>query len=836
MYIFTTLNRLMQEQNYIGKGWLVVLLLMVAYSAIAQLKSTVAERVTIPPKIDGIPDDSCWARLQSTATDFVQYEPVNGSLPYRQTEVKMVYNDRSVYFCAILRDTDKDSILTEFSKRDEERINADDFAIEISPFNDGINGYGFKVTAAGVQIDYKITSDSKDYNWDAVWRSEVNITPEGWVVEMEIPYSSIRFPKTEVQSWGINFWRQIRRSREYSTWSFIDKTVDGQLSQMGIVKGIENIKSPLRLSATPYISGYLNKESDLQKFSYSFNFGMDLKYGINESFTLDLTLIPDFGQVQSDDEVLNLSPYETYYGEKRPFFTEGTELFSKGGIFYSRRIGGRPRDYYTVLQNLEEGEEIVRNPGETNLINATKLSGRTNSGLGIGVFNAITGATEALVADSLGNIRSVVTQPLSNYNMFVLNQSMKNNSSISFFNTNVASHQYSANVSGGEIKLLDKNRSYALVAKGISSQHYTRELHPALGYAYFLRFSKVSGNFRFDLSRNSLSDTYDINDMGYLTYNNFESSSAGVSYSIYNPFWIMLNWHNNLSLSYNNLFAKTDYNSRFNSLIINFQSNTTFKNYLSVGFNINGTPIDRYDYFEPRVDGRRFLRAPYISSSIWLSPDYRKRFVVDLRGGYSYSSMFSNNSYNYNIGPRIRISDRAFVVYGFGNWITNNEPGFVSYTNDSILFGLRDVVTFENKIEGRYIFSSKSSLSLRVRHYWSQVEYKDFYNLEMEGELSPIDYIYSLSSNEYINTDDYNHEADINYNAFTIDMTYYWNFAPGSELSIVWKNQLHTSSNQIITNYYSDVERMFENPYFNSISLKFLYYFDYQYIKKIKKP
>ncbi len=216
-------------------------------------------------------------------------------------------------------------------------------------------------------------------------RVHAKITDEGWVAEIEIPYSALRFPNNDLQTWGINFAREIRRIREISSWNFVDKKIDGILNQSGVVTGIENIKPPLRLSFEPYLSTSLLKEPESNAWDFKFNGGMDLKYGISESFTLDMTLIPDFSQVPSDDQVVNLGPFETYYSEKRQFFTEGVELFSKGDVFYSRRVGSEPMGYDDIEENYPP-ENIIENPEQTQLLNATKLSGRTSSGTGIGDF------------------------------------------------------------------------------------------------------------------------------------------------------------------------------------------------------------------------------------------------------------------------------------------------------------------------------------------------------------------------------------------------------------------------------------------------------------------
>ena len=223
---------------------------------------------------------------------------------------------------------------------------------------------------------------------------------------------------------------------------------------------------------------------------------MDLKYGITESYTVDMTLIPDFGQIQSDDIELNLSPYEIRYNEKRQFFTEGSELFAKGNLFYSRRIGNTPADYDAIYDEIGEDEVVTKNPNETRLINATKLSGRTNFGLGIGVLNAMTANTYARVlTQDTGEERKVLTQPFTNYNMVVLDQTLFSHSYISLVNSNVSRRVHHANVTAVDFKFADKTNTYCV--SGISGYSWIRsQQQTQTGYKLLLDGGKISGNFQ----------------------------------------------------------------------------------------------------------------------------------------------------------------------------------------------------------------------------------------------------------------------------------------------------------------------------------------------------
>ncbi|MGZ5210492.1 MAG: DUF5916 domain-containing protein, partial [Kaistella sp.] len=396
-------------------------------------KKITALQITQAPKIDGILDEAVWQNA-SIATNFIERRPNNGkpSPDAFRSEVKILYDDTGVYFGAMLFDNEPAKIAKELTERDNIE-NDDIFAITLNGYNDHQQSLEFLLTPAGVQADAKITNDfGEDFSWNAVWFSAVKITENGWVIEMKIPYSELRFPKNKVQEWGINMIRLVNRTSTVYDWNFVDNKKGSFMLYDGVLNGIENINPPTRLSFLPYFSTYLNRFDG--KTTANFNGGMDLKYGINDAFTLDLTLIPDFGQTSFDKSVLNLSPFEVQFQEQRSFFTEGTELFSKGNLFYSRRIGGNP----SHSPALNTDEEFVENPDKVKLFNAVKISGRTNKGLGIGFFNAVTEKMSAEIRNvNTGEIRHEVTEPWANYNVFVLDQRFRGNSSVSLVNSNV---------------------------------------------------------------------------------------------------------------------------------------------------------------------------------------------------------------------------------------------------------------------------------------------------------------------------------------------------------------------------------------------------------------
>jgi hypothetical protein len=269
-----------------------------------------AVRVDKPIKVDGILDEPYWT-ISDKAKDFVQRSPEPGGVPSQLTEVTVLYNDAYIYIGAWLYDDNPGGVLTELTSRDAGG-NSDRFSIYFDTYNDDLNAYEFSVSAAGVQSDARISPGSFDRNWDAGWYSEVSINDEGWFVEIEIPLSVLRFPDLVEQFWGINFRRIIKRNNETLYWDEINPKINGFVNQFGNLNGIKGIKTPLRLSVSPYVSAYVNHHSNPQtnfkQTATHFRGGLDIQYGISDAFTLNMMLIPDFGQVISDNNVLNLSP------------------------------------------------------------------------------------------------------------------------------------------------------------------------------------------------------------------------------------------------------------------------------------------------------------------------------------------------------------------------------------------------------------------------------------------------------------------------------------------------------------------------------------------------
>lgn len=779
-----------------------------------KIKSVHALRIDKTPVIDGVLDEVFWKNAES-AQDFVMFQPGDGGSERenKRTVVKIAYDDEAIYFGATMYDDKPEEIPMQFGARDQIG-QVDFFQININPNNDGQNDTKLVVMSTGAQADAKVSSNEEDFSWNAVWESNVKVNSNSWVAEIKIPYSELRFSNSAIQTWGINFHRKINKLNEQYVWNYIDKKIGIYTQYAGSLEGIKNIKPPTRLSFSPYT--YVSHTSYNGNSESDYSVGLDLKYGINESFTLDATLIPDFGQTAFDNLVLNLGPFEQQYAEKRSFFTEGTELFSKGGLFYSRRIGNAPVGYDMVETNLTENEEIIENPNKVNMLNALKVSGRTKKGLGIGFFNAITEKTSAKIKNTASQeIRKEVTEPLANYNVLVLDQQFNKNSSVSFVNTNVTREGTfrDANVSALLFNVSNKENKYNMSGNFKISDVLDNSEHNS-GYSGFIELSKIFGNYQYEIGHSRSNKTYNINDLGYQNRNNYSKYWGEISYRIFEPTKIFDGFNISLSGNINyqndsNLYAEND-------LELDFFFFT--KSRFAFGGELETNIGKQNDFYAPRKEGRFFKQNPVYIMNGWISTDYRKMFAIDVKTTYAKRYDTENEYYDLTISPRYRFSDKFSVIYDMSFSKLINDKGWVkNLENGSIIFGNRALKEVTNTLTGKFSFNTKSNLGLSFRHYWSPVAYDaNFFELNNEGTL---------------NASSYQGNHDINYNVWNLDLSYSWEFAPGSQLVALYRNSIFNEDDLSHLKFGKNLDNLSNEPITNNISLKFIYYLDYNKLK-----
>ncbi len=818
------------------------LCLTVAATAQKQLQRQVQiKRTSAAFTIDGQLSEAQWKEAP-LADKFVELRPT----PFKPedagnaTEIYFLYSNEGVYIGGYCHERSKDSIASELIGRDGFGNN-DFVGVIFDTYLDKLNGFEYFITPLGEQMDAKVApnnnGNNEDFSWNAVWKSAAKMQADGWSFEMFLPYAAIRFGKKKVQNWGLNIVRRRQKSGQQLFWQTIDPNINGFLTQEGVLLGLEDLKPPLRLQFSPYLSTYLNHDGtltgDANKTKTTVNGGMDVKYGLNQAFTLDMTLIPDFGQVQADNRVLNLTPFEQRFTENRTFFTEGTELFNKGNLFYSRRIGGQPLRYYDAYNQLGGNEYIVENPAQSKLVNATKISGRTQKGLGIGVLNAVTKPQYARIENNNKQQRKYETDPLTNYNVLVLDQTMKNNSSISFVNTNVwrSGSDYDANVSSLLFDLNDKKNTWNVGGSvGVSALMGVNNKN-IMGYTHSIYFGKTSGRFNFNVWQDLVDDKYDKSDMGYFTNNNTMDQGVWMGYNWTKP----TKWYNRFRMNVNGWYSRLvtpldavkGRDRMFQGAGFNMNANGQLKNLWWVGMNINAGAKNN-DFYEPRVTGRVFSNKGRIGTSMWWNSNEAKKLSWGGNFFIGTGGVFVRKNFDVGLYGKIRFSSKFSVDHNISTENSKNQSGWADVLwaanpsqKDTVIFSRRNVRSVENILNIKYSFTNRMGLTLRMRHYWSKVEPVQFYKLNEEGNLVTPDQPYLKNRNQ-------------NYNYLSVDMVYTWQFAQGSFFNIVWKDIGESFTRTFEQNYFKNAGNTISGPQFNSLSLRVIYFLDYLTLKNRK--
>ncbi|MBO9201455.1 MULTISPECIES: DUF5916 domain-containing protein [Niastella] len=830
------------------KGLVIILTFFIYTGLKAQPKITQAISVAQAPRIDGSLEDSAWQNAP-VAVDFITNTPVYGNPATVKTTVRILYDNNAIYIGAYLYD-DPAEIRRQYTPRDNlQKANVDYFSVFLDTYKDRQNAFQFLVTARNVQTDARVSANYTategmygDISWDAVWESKVGARPDGWTVEMRIPLFSLRFSRKSAADWGIQFMRFSRRFNETSFWNPVNPAVSGFANQFGDITGLNKLVPPLRLSFSPYVSGGYRQtphNNVAQQTETLKSGGMDVKYGINESFTLDATLIPDFGQVVSDNVINNISPFEIRFRENRPFFTEGTELFNKAGIFYSRRIGKTPDKYDTLQNKISSGDldgyQLLKNPSVTRLYNAVKFSGRTAGNLGIGVFNAVTENVKATLRNrGTGKDSTVITEPLTNYNIVVIDQALKNRSYITFTNTNVLrnGHERDANVTALDVALYDKANRYGLVVKPrYSMVDVAAGMYD--GFSNYLEAGKVSGNLQFSYINELRTAQYDPNDLGFQLSPNAFSNTGSVSYNIYQATPSFLNQRYKIVVNRDYLFKPFAYQKT------SFQASSSwlFKNFWHLTLTADIAPWWYNDFFEMQTPASLFQtprqtlkRSPYYNLFIEGNTDNRKPLIVSWLIGGAEGPLPNDPFYGLQLAVRYRFSDKLTLEMSYKRQYDNGQFGY-AFVRDPVtkapLLARRKYADVTAICSGVYNFTSRMNLSFRARHYWSRLQNTNLYTIHNDGYWAAR---YDLEPGDY----------NINYNAFNLDVFYTWDFRLGSRLIIGWKNWLgkdyeYALSANNYKYYTNNARQLFSTPHGNELTVRFIYFLNYQQLEKRNK-
>jgi hypothetical protein len=596
-----------------------------------------AVRVVAPvpvPVIDGRLDDAAWATAP-VATGFTQMRPTPGAAASQRTEVRVLYDDQAVYVGMRLYDDDPSGIAAQLARRDASGIYSDWAHVMIDSYHDRRTAFRFSVNPVGVQKDVLHFDDfSEDVNWDGVWEVATAMDEEGWTAEFRIPLSQLRFSANGSNGstgngmvWGINFGREIARASEWSWWAPVVPEVPGMVSVAGELHGIRELTPPRRLEVLPYVVARGNTEprvagNPFQRSSGrdgSLQFGADLKYGITSDLTLSATLNPDFGQVEADPSVVNLTAQETFYPERRPFFVEGANIFaynigfndnSGEGLFYTRRIGRSPQ------RGLGGHGPFTDLPGTTRIVGAAKVSGRTAGGWSIGLVEAVTAREEGSVLTWSDTIASHTVEPMTNYAVARLSRDFREGrSGIGFaatsthrqldsdpglaflparawtggmdFRHRFAGDAWSLNgwlagshVAGDTLAIqrLQTNSLRYMQRPDAEYLEYDPTATSLAGYGGTLNLWKVSGTWRGGLGGTVRSPGFEVNDAGFQTNADLKLVYGNLRYHRFDPIGPFRSFSIGVNPSMFLSFGNERINSQFNLF-----SNYNLKNDWSFG-------------------------------------------------------------------------------------------------------------------------------------------------------------------------------------------------------------------------------------------------------------
>ena len=830
--------------------------------------------------IDGKLDEAAWTTA-NWQNDFTQYEPSEGKKPSQKTEFAILLDENYIYIGFKAWDTHPDSIVQRLSRRDE--VDGDILAVQFDSYFDKRTAFSFMVNAAGIKNDYIQSNDgdNQDNSWDPIWLVKTSRDHLGWYAEMRIPLTQLRFEGNTEQTWGLQVGRILFRKHETSLWQPAAKKNPGWVSQYGELKGLKNLKSRKVADLTPYAVArtdrYAKEPENPFKASGKKNQldgGLDGKVGLTNNLTLDFTINPDFGQVEADPSQVNLTSYETFFQEKRPFFIEGKNILSyclmfgdgdlaSENMFYSRRIGRRP--HYTP--DLADGEYMEADDF-TRILGAAKITGKTKDGLSVGVLESITSEEFAHISGT--NQRTEMIEPFTNYSIGRLQKDFDHgNTFLGGMFTSV-----NRNLTETQLDYLHKNAytgGFDFVHKwhnkdwefDLSSYFSRVEGSPKAitetqkswlhGFqrpdATYLKFDstrtnlsgqggkvvlgKMGGKLKFMAATAWKSPGLELNDVGYMRQADDILQVVWVGYRFFEPFSVFRNLNMNL-----NQWTEWNFNSEMTGPGGNINGNTQFKNYWNFNFNIN---YNGDGLSSTQLRGGQALKVPGDKSlSLSLSSNDQKKLTAEV----DYSSLGGNikgtkrmNSYGLVFGYR---PSKSLKITLSPNFSTNNDR--MQYVDQQVHTGQTD-----------YIFArinqTTLSASLRVNYnitpdlsiqYWGQPflssgkysefkkitnaradNYNDRFSIFTGNEIA-----YDPSATQYMINDLLGNELyrfdqpDFNMKEFLSNMVIRWEYLPGSTIYLVWSQTRNQSVSDGNFNLHSDLTRLFDNKPYNVFLLK----------------
>ncbi len=798
------------------------------------------------PEIDGVLSEECWGMVE-WSSDFTQRDPEEGIPPTEKTKFKVIYDDKYLYLGIQCLDSEPDKINKRLARRDG--FEGDWIIVSIDSYHDLSTAFCFNVTAANVKGDEVLSSNgnSSDASWNPIWYSKVTQDTEGWTTEMKIPFSQLRFGADENQVWGLQVSRKIFRKNERTNWQHISKSEAGWVSNFGELHGIENVKPQRQLELQPYIVGSMETYEKEEGNPYrkgregKFSAGLDGKIGITNDITLDFTINPDFGQVEADPAAITLDAFQIFFNEQRPFFIENKNIFDypvsrsvagntfwNDNLFYSRRIGKRPSGYPQLNDN-----EYFKQPNNTKILGAAKVSGKTKDGWSIGILETVTSKEFAKISDG-ENERKEIVEPLTNY--FVGRVKKDFNERNSFFGavftaTNrklegnldfmhksaysggidfehrwkerawyVAGNTVWSHVSGSKEAILNTQHSIGHLFDRVDADYLSVDTTRTsmTGMGGHLKIGKVgNGNLMFESGVAWRTPGLELNDLGFQRRADDIRHFTWVSYVWRNPFSIF----NRLQVNYNH-WSVFDFGGNLNSIALNVNMNTTFKNNWSTGTGVN---INPYQFSNSELrGGPRYRYLPGANMWYWFNSDHTKKFRFG--GNFNYGNIKDKSEIFWYSNAYVRYQPiNALDISMSANYNTlDKELQYVSereFNGEArYLMGTIEQRTVGVSLRLNYTINPNLSIQYYGQPFVSRGRYSDFKyitdatSVDLEnkfaaydtGQLKEMDGYYSIDENGD-GTEDYTlGNPDFSFVQFRSNLVMRWEYIPGSELFFVW--------------------------------------------------
>ncbi len=778
-----------------------------------------AVRTAVPPKIDGVLDEEAW-RSAKPAGQFTQRDPEEGKPASEPTEIRVLYDDQALYFGCVMNDDNAEGIVARLTRRDNE-IESDEVAISIDSYHDHQTAFQFMFNAAGVKIDALQYDDgnNEDLSWDPVWDLQIRRTAQGWVAEVKIPFFSLRYRNVAGDSlgnlWGINFVRYISRKQEQDWWAFTPKNQSGYVSRFGHLTGLKDLPTPRHVELIPFVVGkqrYEPATSLLDRVeTFNGNGGLDFKYGVSSNFTLDATVNPDFGQVEADPAVLNLSTLETFYPEKRPFFIEGTQILHfttfggmfGPGMFYSRRIGRAISPFEVAVP---AGGKLIDFPQQATILGAGKLTGKTSGGLSVGVLEAFTREEDATVADSAGVQSSRMIEPFAHYNIVRLKQDILGNSNIgAIFTSVVKNARVPAFTNGYDWNLNLDSNTYLITGFVALSHTVDDNASRKTGSAGKFQISRVAAtHWLWTFDADFTSPKYNIDDAGFFFSPDDFGSSASLTYKEDVPAPVVRNYaltgtaHIRQNFEGANLFRELRGNGQM-----------LFDNY----WRLSGSADLNYgSYDERETRGRGLYGKPHeYQAGLSLSTDARKTVILSLDQQSGWDSKLKR-AFSLSAGLTIHaVSWNDWSVQASYGRVRNQEA-WMDNINSDVVFGDRSTDEYNFVIRSTLTFSPELTLQLYGQLFLAKGHYANYRQL-----VGTSDFIPYAATADLIG-------KDFNRQSLNSNLVLRWEYSPGSTLYLVWSQARSGLLGDYFTQWESDVSETFRTPPANILLLKVSYW------------